>query len=180
MNLALDNLSDKELELYQETISINGTIEERVQKISEIGTYEKYRIIHNNYFEIFKSSNVDIIRLESLKRLVFINWYYMVEPNIYTGIGNLDNETIFDSYSELDKCILHDKLDKEFIWMLSYYSSWDFTILSFSKDKLDKLTNFVKNVNNSVLHIPKHQLLKGSMNNRGQMGVYWISCSVEK
>lgn len=28
-------------------------------------------------------------------------------------------------------------------------------------------------------HVPKHQLPKGSMDNRGQMGIYWASLSVE-
>ena len=180
MNLDLDNLSEKELKLMQETILINGTIEEKEQKILAIGIYEKYRLIHNSYLDIFKSTNDSNVKLESLKRLIFINWYSMIEPSIYTGIGKVDNETIYNSYKELDNYITENKLDKEFIWMLSYYSSWDFTILPFSEGKLMKLTKFVENVDNSFLHVPKHQLPKGVMDNRGQMGDYWISCSVEK
>jgi len=86
---------------------------------------------------------------------------------------------MFESYSILNDLLTKSKLDKEFHWMLSYYSSWDYIILGFSENKLIALTEFVKSVDTSVLHAPKNQLQKGAMDNRGQMGIYWKICSVE-
>ena len=179
MNLTLDILSKKEYELYEDTISLKGTIEELTKLISNKGIFEKYAKIHKNYFELFILTSDDSIKLEVLKRLVFLNWYSMVEPSFYTGVDNLDDETVLNSYINLNDYINNNKLDSEFIWMLSYYASWDWTILTFSENKLDALTKFIKNVDNSILHVPKHQLPKGIMDNRGQMGIYWISCLVE-
>lgn len=118
-------------------------------------------------------------KLEILKRLIFLNWYSLVEPSCYTGIEELDTQVSFESYAILNEYIKQNKLDTEFKWMISYYSCWDFTILNFSRNKLDFLTNFVENVNTTVSHNPKNELNKASMDNRGQMGIYWKSCSVE-
>lgn len=63
--------------------------------------------------------------------------------------------------------------------MLSFYSSWEYTILQFSENKLESLTVFVKGVDTSISSCPKNKLPKGTMNYRGQMGIYWISMSVE-
>lgn len=177
MKHTLDNLSDNECQLYKDTISLSGTIEDRTQQLSENGTYDKYREIHQQYFDLLNTTADDKIKIEVLKRLTFLNWYSILEPGCFTGVGNLDKQTIFNSFSILNDYIKENKLDPEFIWMLSYYACWDWIILTFSENKLDELTNFVKTVDASILHVPKHQLPKGSMDNRGQMGIYWISCS---
>lgn len=111
---------------------------------------------------------------------MFLNWYGIIEPSCFTGIQDLDSSIIFESYSILNEYLIDNKIDKEFKWMLSYYSSWDFAILPFSENNLSALTKFVKEVDTTILACPKKQLPKGTMDNRGQMGLYWISCSVEK
>ena len=180
MKHSLDNLSDNEWQLYKDTISLSGTMEDLTQQLSENGTYDKYREIHQQYLELLNTTADDKIKTESLKRLTFLNWYSILEPSCFTGVDNLDDKTIFNSLSILNDYIKDNKLDAEFIWMLSYYSCWDWIILTFSENKLDELTKFVKSVDTSILHIPKNQLSKGSMDNRGQMGIYWTSVSVEK
>lgn len=180
MRHTLDSLSDKEWQLYNDTLSIKGTIEDLTQQLSENGTFDKYRQIHQEYLELFNTTADEKIKCEALKRLTFLNWYSIAEPICFTGVGNLDKDTIFISFSILNDYIKNNKLDTEFIWMLSYYSCWDNIILTFSENKLDELTKFVKSVDTSVLYVPKHQLPKGAMDNRGQMGIYWRSCSVEK
>lgn len=180
MKHSLDNLSANEWQLYKDTISLSGTMEDLTQQLSENGTYDKYREIHQQYLELLNTTVDDKIKTEALKRLTFLNWYSILEPSCFTGVDNLDNKIIFISFSILNDYIKDNKLDAEFIWMLSYYSCWDWIILTFSENKLDELTKFVKNVDTSILHIPKNQLPKGSMDNRGQMGIYWTSLSVEK
>ena len=134
MKHALDQLSDNEWQLYKDTISLSGTMEDITQQLSENGTYDKYREIHQQYLELLNTAADDKIKSEALKRLTFLNWYSILEPSCFTGIDNFDNKIIFNSFSILNDCIKDNKLDAEFIWMLSYYSSWDWIILSSSEN----------------------------------------------
>ncbi|QPH40074.1 hypothetical protein [Pedobacter endophyticus] len=180
MKTEIDFLSDKEVEIWNYAESQNGTMDFLTEKLSAEGIFEQYRNIHKSYLELYSRIDEETIKLEILKRLIFLNWYALVEPSCYTGIEDLDNATASESYSILDQYLIDGKIDSEFKWMLSFYSSWDYTILPFSENKLEALTAFVKGVDTSILSCPKNQLPKGVMDNRGQMGIYWISMSVEK
>jgi len=180
MKTEIDILSDREVEIWDYAGSQNGTMDLVTEKLSAEGIFEQYRNIHKSYLELYSRIDDEAIKLEILKRLVFLNWYALVEPGCYTGIEDLDNATVSESYSILNQYLIDGKVDNEFKWMLSFYSSWDYTILPFSEHKLEALTAFVKGVDTSILSCPKNQLPKGVMDNRGQMGIYWISMSVEK
>jgi hypothetical protein len=174
MQHTLHNLSDREWELYNITISLEGTMENKERQLTENGTFDKYRIIHKDYYELCDSSYDAETALESLKRLIFLNWYSILEPSFLTGMENLNNDTIFKSFAKLNDYIHNNKLDEEFKWMLSFYSSWDYLILTYSENKLPALTNFIKSINHTLSHIPA-ELSEESMRNRGQMGIYWTS-----
>lgn len=180
MKTEIDILSDRELEIWEYAESQNGTMDFVTEKLSTEGIFEQYRNIHRSYLELYLRIDNEAAKLEILKRLIFLNWYAQVEPSCYTGIEDLDNTIVFASYSILDQYLIDRKIDAEFKWMLSFYSSWDYTILPFSENKLETLTAFVKGIDTSILSCPKNQLPKGVMDNRGQMGIYWISMSVEK
>lgn len=181
MDITLNFLSDKEQQLYQYAVSLHGTMEDKTQHLSNRGIFDEYSDVHKQYLKIFRTTPDSEIKLEALKRLVFLNWYFMLEPRCFTGIGDLHEATVLDSYEILNDYIRQNKLDKELLWMLCYYANWDWTILSFSENRFQALTEFVKSINldPSILHVPKHQLPKQTMNNRGQMGIYWKSHSVE-
>ncbi|MBE9597874.1 hypothetical protein [Pedobacter sp. MC2016-24] len=180
MKTEIDILSDKELEIWDYAESQNGTMDFVTEKLSTEGIFEQYLNIHRSYLELYLRIDDEAAKLEILKRLIFLNWYAQVEPSCYTGIEDLDNTIVSESYSILNQYLIDGKIDSEFNWMLSFYSSWDYTILPFSENKLEALTAFVKGVDTSILSCPKNQLPKGVMDNRGQMGIYWISMSVEK
>ena len=180
MKTEIDILADREVEIWDYAESQNGTMDFVTEKLSTEGIFEQYRNIHNSYLELYFRIDDETVQLEILKRMIFLNWYALVEPSCYTGIENLDNTTVSESYSILNQYLIDGKIDTEFKWMLSFYSSWDYTILPFSENKLEALTAFVKGVDTSILSCPKNQLPKGTMDNRGQMGIYWISMSVEK
>ncbi|OWK70451.1 hypothetical protein [Pedobacter sp. AJM] len=180
MKTEIDILSDRELEIWDYAESQNGTMDFVTEKLSTEGIFEQYRNIHRSYLELYLRIDNEAAKLEILKRLIFLNWYALVEPNCYTRIEDLDKETVSKSYSILNQYLINGKIDTEFRWMLYFYSSWDYTILPFSENKLEALTTFVKDVETSISSYPKNQLPKGVMDNRGQMGIYWISMSVEK
>jgi len=83
------------------------------------------------------------MKLEALKRLIFLNWYVQAEHFCFTGINGLDKKTMSTSFKILNEYIAQGKLDKEFTWMLSYYSSWDWIILEFSEPELAELTDLL-------------------------------------
>jgi hypothetical protein len=179
MKLTLDNASANEYELYNIVVALEGTMEEKFVQLTENDIFNRYRIIHNQYFELCSSTADEQIKIESLKRLVFLNWISLIEPSCFTGLHELDRKIISGAYALLDERVAQNKLDEEFTWMLSYYSSWDWAILTFSENKFNALTRFVKSTNTLISHVPKNKLPQGSMNQRGQMGIYWKSCSVE-
>jgi len=179
MKTEIDVLSDSETEICDYAESQNGTMDFVTEKLSAEGIFEQYRVIHRSYLELYLRIDDEAVKLEILKRLIFLNWYAQVEPSCYTGIEDLDNTIVFKSYSILDQYLTDRKIDAEFKWMLYFYSSWDYTILPFSENKLEALTAFVKGVDTSISSYPKNKLPKGIMNNRGQMGIYWISMAVE-
>lgn len=179
MNNTLDDLSSQEARLYGLAESLKGTMEAKEEWLEEAGVFNQYAAIHRKYLDLLSQTENADIQLETLKRLVFINWYMLSEPAVFTGINELDDAVIVASYQWLNQYILEDKLDKEFHWMLSYYSCWDYAILMYSEPDMACLTDFVKSVDTNTLHVPKGQLPKGTMDNRGQMGHYWISCAVE-
>ena len=72
MKHSLDTLSDNEWLLYKDTISLSGTIEDLTQQLSENGTYDKYREIHQQYLELLNTTTDDKIKNEALKRLTFL------------------------------------------------------------------------------------------------------------
>lgn len=179
MKQSLETLSDKEIEIFNYLIPQLGEMGFIDCQIDEKNINEKYDDIFTAYLHLFEISLEPEIKLEALKRLVFLNWYSCLEPNCFTGVGSIAFDTLFKIYSHLNDFLKENKIDTELHWMLSYYSSWDFLILVFSENKLNELTAFVKNVNTAVQHMPEKVLPRGAMDNRGRMGIYWKDCCKE-
>jgi len=73
MELSLENLSANELILYNDAISLGGEIGVISKQLADLGTFDKYREIHKQYLKLYtKSSNCNI-KIEALKRLIFLN-----------------------------------------------------------------------------------------------------------
>jgi len=168
MKTTIDSLSHQEVELCKYVDSLAGSMDLKDEQLQAHGIYDQSLNIHKSYLDLFFNTAQEETQLEILKRLIFLNWYAMVTPPWCSGIQDLDRSTVFDSYAILNDYLSNNKIDEEFKWMLSYYSSWDFAILSFSEDKLSALTNFVKEVDPSILHAPKKELPKGTMITEGR------------
>ncbi|RZL08537.1 MAG: hypothetical protein EOO62_15125 [Hymenobacter sp.] len=178
-NELLRHFSDQEQQLYQYAASLQGTMEDKAQHLRESGVFAAYRQLHTQYLVAFHAAADDASRLELLKRLTFINWYHLAEPSCFTGIDDLDEATIRAVYALLDEYLRHDKLDAELRWMLAYYASWEYTILTFIDEGLTALPAFVQEHASSSAPAPYHQLPKHSMDHRGQLGKYWQAVGVE-
>lgn len=175
----LDALSDNELVICKIVNSLEGTIEVRIKKLVDDDVFNTYRKIHAEYFQLFLVKEESSQKIEILKRIIFLNWLSMVEPSFLTGMDNLDMTVVNDSFSYLNNFLELVKMDSEFRWMLSFYSSWDYILLGVANSNLEQLTAFVQKVDRSLFHVPK-ELNRGMMTNRGQMGIYWSSYIIEE
>lgn len=161
--MSIDELAERENQLYLKVSTLNGTIEEKLEQIIELGISKEYKIIHQKYAEL-SSEN-----LEALKRGLFINWFAVVEPTFLTGINELDENAKENIIKETNERIKNDNLDSELNWMLNYYKSWDFVFT-----KLVKYDFFNSRIiSKDEAELPKIE--KQEMESRGQMGIYWSS-----
>jgi hypothetical protein len=168
-------LSDKEMIICRHVFSLQGTMEQKSENLKNSGTFDEYTEIHKQYLTLIKETADEDERNEGLKRIIFLNWYHMVEPSCFTGIWELDGDTIHESYSILNDRLKYKKADDELKWMISYYSANDWTILLHSEREMVELTSFVKAVDQTTNHLPDKDLLTTTMTNRGQMGKYFTS-----
>ncbi|MGF7078796.1 hypothetical protein [Mucilaginibacter sp. UYCu711] len=177
MTNRLRELSDNELQLSASSVFNYAHADSVTDQTSTPALFEDYKAIHNAYLNLYKESRDAAIKTEALKRLIFLNWYYLAEPNLLTGISELHDDTMLEAYELLNGLLQADELDDEFKWMLAFYSKWDYTIFQFSEDGLDELTAFVKENRWVVRQPPAKELIEGKMDNRGQMGKYLTELS---
>lgn len=173
MTNSLRELSDNELRLSAKSIFTYAHAGNASAEITDSSVlFTDYRSIHNQYLSLYKSCDDAPVKTEALKRLIFLNWYYMAEPGLLTNIPQLDDDTMFEAYRILNGLLKDGAPDEELNWMLAFYSKWDYTILQFAEDGLDELTAFVKNNRWEIRQPPAKEWITGKMDNRGQMGRY--------
>lgn len=178
MTNRLRELSDNELQLSVNSLfNYAHTDGPSVENANSQAVFTDYMGIHKEYLNIYKTSNDAAVKTEALKRLIFLNWQYLSQANLLTGITGLDDDTMFEGYEILNGLVQTNKLDDEFKWMLEFYSKWDYAILEYSEDGLDALTAFVKENRWIPRQPPAKEWIEGKMDNRGQMGKYLTALS---
>jgi hypothetical protein len=165
----LRQLSDKELSLGQTRVFSYAPAEPTVPTDTDY----QFCDIHNAYLALHAATTDESIKTEALKRLVFLNWYYMAEPPMLTGMTELDQDTMANAYQLVNDVIKAGKLDEEFNWMLAFYSTWGFVILEFAEPGMPELTAFAEHYRWTVRQPPLKEQLGLAMENRGQMGKFW-------
>ena len=169
------DLSDKEIDIYNTARSLNGTMDEKAKILRDSGIFDKYKQLHDQYLFLVNTSADQSERLEALKRTIFLNWYHIIEPSCFTGIGELNGDTIHKSYLVLNDYLKSKTADDELKWMLSFYAFNDWAILVHCKDDMPELIEFVTHVDSKHNHVPDKNMLVGIMIDRGQMGEYFKS-----
>jgi len=56
MEITLDSLSAQELELYQEAVSCQGSMESKAQQLCDKGVFAKYWDVHKKYLALFRQT----------------------------------------------------------------------------------------------------------------------------
>jgi len=162
--MTLQELAYKENELYSKAIDLYHQPQstDTGKQLKEI--FIEYKNVHQLY------SDLSFHDIEALKRGLFIQWYALTEPNYLTGIADLDKSAENKVIQALNEIISANKTDNELIWMLNYYSKWDWV---FERHKSFKgfETNFVNEENSQL----PDAIDREKMKLRGQMGKYWNS-----
>jgi hypothetical protein len=161
--MTIDELTKKEIEIVSKIQTIEGTIDEKYEKITKAGLFSEYKMIHQEYAKLCFDD------IEALKRGLFIYWLSMSEPSFLTGIDELDEDSNVRIIIEIDKNIKNQTMDSELENMLNYYKNWDYIFSKYSK------FNFLHSKMMSNDNFDSHNVDKNKMINRGQMGVYWSS-----
>jgi len=162
--MTLQELADKEDAQYRKVTDLYCQPQSDQTDKSLQDIFIEYRKVHQAYAEL------SLTDTEALKRGLFIQWYALAEPNYLTGIADLDENAENKIVQALNGLIEASKVDSELIWMLNYYSNWDWVF-----QRLTSFTGFnSKIVNEQNNHLPD-KIDRDEMAQRGQMGKYWNS-----
>ena len=115
----INELTNKETELRQKILSLNGTIEDKNKQVKNLGISNEYKIIHQKYAELSGEN------IEALKRGLFISWFAVSEPTFLTGIDELDENAQDKIVKEINERIKNETVDFELNWMINYYKNWN-------------------------------------------------------
>lgn len=162
--MILEELAYKEDKLCSKIISLYNKpqTEDSDKELEEI--FVEYKSIHKKYAAL-ASHNI-----EALKRGLFIQWYALIEPSYLTGIANLDERAENKILQAVNDIIKTDRVDLELVWMLNYYSNWEWVF-----ERLEFYKGFDPNIVNEQNNKLPDSIDKEKMSLRGQMGKYWNS-----
>lgn len=111
-------------------------------------------LFYKQLFHLY-SKNDD---LESLKRVIFLQWYSVSEPQEFTGIPEFEIDLQQENFKRLNEVLINKFYDDELIFMLNHYNEiteWYFNFINKN----------LKNINVNILKV--------NTKNRGIMGNYW-------
>jgi hypothetical protein len=162
--MTLVELAQRETELSRIPSSLEGTIEQRQERISQHGINVEYRTIFNEYAALSDNN------IEALKRGLFLMWFCHIEPTFISGLDYFDIEQERKIIVNIETYFNLQHTDYELEWMFSYYISWHF-LFDYKEFPLfhEKLLEFE---NKSIM---PNAINRETMEERGQMGEYWNS-----
>jgi len=120
--LTVQSLGGWESAVLASVRGARGTLEERDQQIERSGMYGEYPAILSGYLDTLRLEGArEADRLEALKRAVFIAWYAGVAPRCLTGIGDLSDASVTETFARLDDATRRDETDAELRAMVAHY-----------------------------------------------------------
>ena len=120
--LTVQSLAGWEAAVLASVRGATGTLDERDRQVERSGIYGEYPAILSGYLEILApESPREHERLEALKRAVFIAWYAGVAPRCLTGIGDLSDASVIETFARLDVAVRRGEADDELTAMVAHY-----------------------------------------------------------
>ena len=171
MTLGLEALASWEDAVLASIRGAAGTPDERDAQITRSGMYAEYPAILGAYLELLEGSDNEAVRLEALKRAVFLVWYSFAAACVDSGISELSETTVRHLMSTLDRYLARATGDDELRLMLAWYrDTFGYPFEYFGPVRA--LDPFIRNVGSA--DAPR-ALARTGFRGRGQLGAYWAS-----
>lgn len=166
--LNLDSLANWESAVLASIRGATGSIEQRDAQITRSGMYAEYPAIVSAYAEL-TTSDKPPVRLEALKRAVFLVWYSFNAVSVDSGISELAESTVREIMGTLDSLLTHGEGDDELRAMLAWYrDSLGYPFEYYGPVRA--LDPFIRDV---TIDDARTKLRQSHFACRGQLGVYW-------
>jgi hypothetical protein len=167
--LGLSSLAGWEEAVLASIRGARGTPEERDRQIERSGLYGEYPAIVRGYLELF---GVEEAAVEASKRALFLVWRGAMAPPSDTGIAPLPDGVSREVIGELDARARRGAADDELAWMLAWYageSRFVFDVYGATSALFDLAASLPIDAWRS------RRITAASMQQRGQLGHYWLS-----
>ena len=169
MGLGLDALAHWEMAVLASIRGARGTPDERDAQITRSGMYAEYPAILGAYIELVTDSDDPEVRLEALKRVVFLVWHSFAVASVDSGISELSETTVREVMTLLEAGIERGMGDEELRLMLACYrDSFGYPFDYFGPVR--SLDRFIRDVTSEDA---RRALAHHRFRNRGQLGAYW-------
>ena len=166
----LTTLAIRETEIQQVVALVQGTIEGKSEALLKSGVYDEYKRIHQAYSQLIPLDSTQ----EALKRALFIQWFSLCEPAIYSGINEIDGHAELTVLTWLDQLLSAGQADAELTCMLRYYATWEYVFQRPEFRHLLVLQAFVESTTSANGFPTALPIQLAIMAERGQMGAYWL------
>jgi hypothetical protein len=144
-----------------------GTIEQRDAQITRSGMYAEYPAIIRGYIEL--ESEDEAVRLESLKRALFLVWYSFTVASTESGISELAESVVREVMSWLERHVGHG--DDELRMMVAWYRD----TFGYPFDFFGPVRGLDAWISDTSSSDARAVLARSSWRDRGQLGLYWTS-----
>lgn len=174
MALSLSAIAHWEAAVLASIGGASGTPDERDAQITRSGMYAEYPAIIGAYFELFELAGDTAVRLEALKRAVFLVWHSFLVPSVDSGVSELSETLVRDVMLGLDQYLAAGNGDDELQYMLAWYrDTFEYPFEYFGPVRT--LDRFIQDVASS--EAPRI-VARQSRPERGQLGAYWSAISL--
>lgn len=166
--LSLDALAHWEAAVLASIRGAGGTPDERDAQITRSGMYAEYPAIVASYLELTGAA-YPAMRVEALKRAVFLVWHSFNSLPVETGIAELPESDVRRVMEALDTAIAAGLADEELRAMLAWYrDSFGYPFDHFGPVRA--LDGFIRDLTSDEA---RERLRASTFTDRGQLGAYW-------
>ncbi len=166
----LRELAVSEERLLSQVEALTGTFEAKYSELESTGIPQEYAAIATMYADLLTHPTD---RSEALKRALFLVWYAVAEPPVFTGlslVGSVHRERVLDA---LEAELTSGRPDDELLAMLRWYVAVDAAPTLRDRDQHSAVGRAIAAAEDA----DEEQLAwrPAVTEGRGQLGAYWRS-----
>ncbi len=170
--MTLDELALREANLIDRVEQARGGLAACQASLERDGVFRDYREVYGLYLRLLNEPGSAV---EALKRSIFLAWYEVAEPAVFTGLSGLAPEGHAALLAGLDRLFGSDTADAELRWMLPWYHRVCDAVFA-PLSAFTHLAAFLSSARADAFY--SAAVTPQQFANRGAMGKYWCSITV--